>query len=222
MLPSIVRRLSGCSWRSSQLMARVLRVSVLELLRCRLRRIVDPVLTEEGKAQVSRARAVLAPSVAEFELVIVSPLTRAVETALGIFSGSGVPMLVTPLLRERLGTRCDEGRTKAELLNDFPCMASWEGTDELRELWWSHQTEWDLFTRVDALRELIDARPERTIAVVGHGRIFSLLLGIGQLRNADHKWISCGTPSGHGHRRVTPHPSPTLLAEANASTSATY
>ena len=36
MLPSLVRRLSRRSWRSSQLMARVLRVSVLELLRCRL------------------------------------------------------------------------------------------------------------------------------------------------------------------------------------------
>lgn len=169
-------------------------------------RVTDPVLTDEGKAQVARARKTLVQSVPEFELVMVSPLTRALQTALGIFEGSELPMLVTPLLRERLGAPCDEGRTKAELLEAFPCVANWEGASEMREVWWSQCTEWDLFMRVDALRNLINARPERTIAVVGHGRIFSLLLRIHQLRNAGHLWLEFGGDKIGGRHRVAPEP----------------
>ena len=110
--------------------------------------LVDPELTAEGEAQVAALHEeLLNPNlnpegVEGIELIAVSPLTRAMQTATGGFAGLRVPYVVTPLLRERLGAPCDTGRTRTELLRCFPKMMAWEGIDELPELWWSTETEY--------------------------------------------------------------------------------
>ena len=80
----------------------------------------DAPLTETGHEQVRQARAGLVS--VPVELVIVSPLTRALQTALGIFAGhpAAPPMLVTHLVRENLENTCDVGRSPALLAADFP------------------------------------------------------------------------------------------------------
>jgi hypothetical protein len=110
--------------------------------------LVDPELTAEGEAQVAALHEELLnpdlnpEGVEGIELIAVSPLTRAMQTATGGFAGLRVPYVVTPLLRERLGAPCDTGRTRTELLRCFPKMMEWEGIDELPELWWSTETEY--------------------------------------------------------------------------------
>lgn len=54
------------------------------------------------------------------EVVLVSPLTRALQTAVGSFAGTGIPIEVLPNLREHLTESCDIGRTTRELRAEFP------------------------------------------------------------------------------------------------------
>src|SRR4051812_4510435 len=70
---------------------------------------IDAPLTELGHAQVEDARRAMEG--VPVDLVIVSPLTRALQTALGVFRGKDVPVLVTCKHRERLESSCDVGRS---------------------------------------------------------------------------------------------------------------
>ena len=84
--------------------------------------LVDPELTPEGEAQVADLHARLKQDerVKHIELIVVSPLTRAMQTATGGLDGCKAPYCMLPLLRERLGAPCDTGRTRTELLRCFP------------------------------------------------------------------------------------------------------
>jgi broad specificity phosphatase PhoE len=141
----------------------------------------DARLTELGHRQAAAARGMLADRV--YDVVLVSPLTRAIETAHGIF-GDRFPIEITPLHREWQMSSCDIGRTIAELRVDFPLL-DFAG---LEDRWWRHdaplgalgfpqETESDLAERLTAFKRMIAARPERRIAVVGHGDFFRRLIG---------------------------------------------
>ena len=160
--------------------------------------IVDPPLNSTGEEQVKALHSTLRDALPSFDLVAVSPLTRAMQTALGVFDGTCVPFHVLPLLRERMGAPCDRGRPKRALLKAMPQLAGWDGIEELPEIWWSTQwVELDLFSRVESLEQWIYARPERTIALVGHGGLFMRLLGT-HLKNCGHVWQEWGTAAGAG------------------------
>ena len=158
-------------------------------------KLVDPPLNEKGLAQAAALCETLKAGEIkprEFELVAVSPLTRAMQTAKGGFKGTEVPFHVTPLLRERMGAPCDAGKPKSELVRLNPEMRGWGGIDELPEEWWEDATEWDLFERVEALKAWVHARPERTIALVGHGGLFARIIGK-HLPNCGHQWVNWTT-----------------------------
>ena len=117
------------------------------------------------------------------DLVVTSPLTRALQTASGLFEGQAVPIQVSSVHRERLGNSCDVGRRPAVLSAEFPTLAF----DHLDEVWW-HDGEKDergvpvepdhLFSqRLEEFSRWIGARPERTIVVIGHGTFFHRLTG---------------------------------------------
>jgi len=155
--------------------------------------LVDPPLNAKGEEQVQALAAEMKPKLAEFDLIVTSPLTRAMQTATGGFAGCKAPFMVNALLRERMGAPCDTGRTKSELLKAFPKMSRWLGIDELPEVWWSTSAfEWDLLARVEELEDWISARPEKTIAIVGHGGLFSRFVGY-HLHNCEAlpvNWVS--------------------------------
>jgi len=150
--------------------------------------IVDPHLTDVGEGQVATLNEALRPILQEVELVAVSPITRALQTATGGFAGSKAKWAVTPLLREWLVSPCDTGRSKSVLLSAFPVLKKWEGGNDLDEIWWSTQTEWGLHQRIEQLEAWISSRPERTIAVVGHGGLFGQMLGF-HLKNCGFQWV---------------------------------
>jgi broad specificity phosphatase PhoE len=144
----------------------------------------DARLSARGREQVREARAALAAH--PVELVLVSPLTRAIETALGLFDGhpASPSMEVVPLLRERLENSCDVGRRPAELAAEFARL----DFAHVPDVWWHAEGEPDergicvepdaaVHARVAAFRESLRARPHRTIAVVGHGTFLRYLTG---------------------------------------------
>jgi broad specificity phosphatase PhoE len=145
---------------------------------------IDARLTERGLAQVRAARAGL--RAIPFELVVTSPLTRAIQTTAGLFADHPArpEILVEVLHRECQESSCDVGRAASALAAEFPEMR----VDHLPETWWYAEGEPDargfhveprhLFDRrVAAFRDWLAARPERTIAVVGHGTFFFHLTG---------------------------------------------
>lgn len=153
----------------------------------------DAPLSSLGVGQVAKARQTAASLGAD--LVVASPLTRALETAIGLFGGDPVPMIVSSIHRERLGNSCDVGRAPSVLLKEFPTL----NFDHLDDTWW-HNGEKDdrgvpvepdrLFMhRVREFSHWIASRPERTVAVVGHGTFFHRLTGR-HLENCEiMKWM---------------------------------
>ena len=144
----------------------------------------DARLSAVGREQVGQARAVLRRHAVE--LVLVSPLTRALETAVGVFRDhpSLPPMRVVPLLRERVENSCDVGRAPAALAAEFP------GLDfaHLPGVWWHAEGEVDergvhvepeavVRRRVEEFRATLIACEEAVIAVVGHGTFLRHLTG---------------------------------------------
>jgi broad specificity phosphatase PhoE len=144
----------------------------------------DAPLSEVGAAQVRLARARLTSS--PVELVISSPLTRALQTAAGLFEDHphAPRILVSSLARERVESSCDIGRSPVALAVDFPRLE----LDHLEEVWWHTEGIADdrgvciepvaiVETRVQLFKSFLLARPERCIAVVGHGTFFFHLTG---------------------------------------------
>ena len=146
--------------------------------------LFDAPLTALGQEQVAAARATLRDR--PVDVVIASPLTRALQTALGIFGDHpSQPRIVVEMgHRERLESSCDRGRAPSDLKRDFPDLT----LDHLPETWWHDAGEPDhrgihvepldvLLARLNDFAVALRARSERHIAVVGHGTFFHHLTG---------------------------------------------
>ena len=144
----------------------------------------DAPLSQLGEEQVRAARDALRS--VSIDVVITSPLTRALQTTAGIFSDhpSAPPIIVDSLHRERVENSCDVGRSPSELARQFPQFV----LDHLPEVWWHHHDNPDergicvepvaaVARRAEEFRSLLAARPEGVIAVVGHGTFFYNLTG---------------------------------------------
>jgi broad specificity phosphatase PhoE len=144
----------------------------------------DARLTARGREQVRQARESFLRY--RIEVVLVSPLTRALETAVGLFAGhpSAPPIEVLALLRERAESSCDVGRPPADLAADFPALAF----AHLPPVWWHTEGAADergvhvesdavVQARVGEFRRSLVERRERVIAVVGHGTFLRHLTG---------------------------------------------
>jgi broad specificity phosphatase PhoE len=142
----------------------------------------DARLTDLGEQQVAAARDRYRDR--DYDVVLASPLTRAIQTAHGIFGDRNIPIEICAVHREWQISSCDIGRGLDELRADFPHL-DFSG---LSDPWWHHdapacdlgfpqETEEHLAERLIAFAALIAARPEERIAVVGHGDFFSRLIG---------------------------------------------
>jgi broad specificity phosphatase PhoE len=142
----------------------------------------DARLTELGQQQVAAARDRYRDR--DYDVVLASPLTRAIQTAHGIFGDRGIPIEICALHREWQISSCDIGRNVAELRADFPHL----DFSTLSDPWWRldvpacalgfpQESEEHLQERVRAFAALIAERPEERIAVVGHGDFFRRLIG---------------------------------------------
>lgn len=143
----------------------------------------DARLTALGEAQAAALRDGIA-ALQGIELVVTSPLTRAIQTTLAAFDGHPAPRLVEQLHREHQDSFCDIGRAPAALAADFPVLRF----DHLDDPWWHEDPAHDgpfaretldaLQRRVSAFRDWLSDRPERSLAVVGHGTFLRLLTDV--------------------------------------------
>lgn len=134
--------------------------------------IEDPELTPLGHEQAGRAAVALAG--AGLRRIIVSPYTRALQTAAPIARALGLPVTVTTEIRERYAFVCDIG-SHCSLL-----AAQWPDHDfaAIDERWWPIDEEPvdGVLARAAAFRVDWSGRPDwaHTLVVSHWGFILSL------------------------------------------------
>ena len=169
------------------------------------RSIVDPSLTDAGRAQAAALGEKLVAEGATFDLCVTTPLARAIETAHLAFGKCATNFMITPELCETAtgptGLKLagpQRGVSKAGMVEKHPFIAAWdlslvqdegaaanwiEGepiipTEEVGgEIGraWHHPVP--IEERLEALAQWLKARPEGTVAVVGHSGVFDKLVG---------------------------------------------
>lgn len=103
--------------------------------------IPDPKLTPLGHEQAEAAAAALADQ--GLRRIMASPYTRALQTAAPIAARLSLPVLVSPLVRERYAFSCDIGTPVRSLAQDWPA----HDFGHMEEVWWpqieepAHQVE---------------------------------------------------------------------------------
>jgi broad specificity phosphatase PhoE len=81
----------------------------------------DPPLTELGFAQAAALKSIDAP-----DLLVVSPMTRTLQTAITIFGTieagcvRDIPIQIWPDLRETLDLECNKGSSRVDMQAKFP------------------------------------------------------------------------------------------------------
>jgi len=135
--------------------------------------IVDSPLTELGKEQCHDRRpeaALLNP-----QLVVVSPLLRAIQTAkitFGDHDRSDIPWVAHEGCREELGVLvCNQRRPLSQIQADYPELQFHGDISEEDTLWDPHQRENGTSKSDRIYNFLVDfvaQRPEQELAVVGH------------------------------------------------------
>jgi broad specificity phosphatase PhoE len=149
-------------------------------------KLYDTRLTEAGEKQALGQQALCSRLHPAPQLLVCSPLRRALRTAELAFSGLPpfVPRVVTALCRERLYHSSDVGRSPEVVKAEFPAWAGWE---QLPEVWWhaagdppdplAHDPEPEdaFLERCRQFTLWLAARPETSIAVVTHWGVIEAL-----------------------------------------------
>eukprot|EP00035_Acanthoeca_spectabilis_P002658 m.88881 g.88881 ORF g.88881 m.88881 type:complete len:316 (-) comp11683_c0_seq1:1827-2774(-) len=152
-------------------------------------RYIDSHLTTAGIKQCEEGRTGVLLKGVSPELVVVSPFTRALQTAHIMFAAKGIPFIVHDLCRERWGKyTCDKRRTRTEIVGEIGPLyeATCESIDfdtfgfaEEEDIRWTPEREPSascVSRGVDLLKWLA-TRPESNIAVVAHSSYFRHLFG---------------------------------------------
>ncbi|KAJ8605812.1 hypothetical protein CTAYLR_000559 [Chrysophaeum taylorii] len=144
----------------------------------------DPEIRDSGLTAcgVAAAQRIEAPPV---DLVVASPLTRALQTAAAAYPQGGIAL---PLAAERVYLSSDLGTPRSELQQKWP-QFDFVGDEN----WWyeADGPEWrppgtyvcpgepkDAFVdRMDRLLTWLRARPEKKIALVSHWGVIASLTG---------------------------------------------
>lgn len=151
---------------------------------------VDPMLydTRLSRSGIEQARG-LQESVMhlfpEPEVIVASPLTRAIHTADLAFEKVQAPRIVSKLVSERIYHAADIGRSPWELREESP---HWEFVDLHEEHWWHYEEEHGphvpflepehIFnSRMKQLLQWIGTRPESSMVLVSHWGVLAHLTG---------------------------------------------
>lgn len=137
--------------------------------------IEDPGLTPLGREQAERA----AMDLADIELtrLIVSPYTRALQTAAPLLASRDLRLEVTDLVRERYAFSCDIGSAPLHLAERFPQ----HDFAHLPARWWPDRFEEEasVIGRAGRFRALMADDPEQeTTILVSHWAFILALTGV--------------------------------------------
>ena len=142
----------------------------------------DAGLTQQGIAQARALQKELEAT--QLDLVVVSPLTRALETCQNALppSYSG-PVIVLPSIAEVCSSHYSCGQKRSVVQPKFPSTFDWSNVS-MDEVWWwrydqYHRSESNKsqIDRMEQFRQFIRERPEKRIAVFSHGDYLWEFLG---------------------------------------------
>ncbi|CAM9146320.1 unnamed protein product [Chrysoparadoxa australica] len=153
---------------------------------------LDARLTDFGKGQCAELAKESKKLAGEVQLVVVSPLSRAVETALLCLEQvPGVPWIALDCLREKAGGHpCDKRRTRTEMSKEHPSI-EWSFIADEQDDYWDalgkddRETDEQIVGRCNDFFSWLAKRPENNIAVVTHSAFLSVLF---------NKAVTCGPP----------------------------
>lgn len=147
--------------------------------------IKDPRLTSLGREQAEAAAVSLAGQ--RIGRIVVSPYTRALETAAPITRALGVPIVINPIVRERCAFVCDIGTPRTELARAWPTL----DFSSIPEIWWPPIAESadSVVGRAALFRAEMAALPDWTDALVVSHWGFILALTGSSLGNGE--WARC-------------------------------
>ncbi len=138
--------------------------------------ILDPQLTEAGRAQVRDAALKLQRSERPVARLLTSPYTRALQTAEILADVLKVPVDLEPLVREHAMYQCDVGTVRSKLCESWPAL----NFDQIEETWWPalDETEQQVFDRAKQFRARAAGWQDwPEIAVVSHWGFLLRLTG---------------------------------------------
>ena len=147
--------------------------------------IVDPKLTPLGEQQAADAAAALAGE--RIARIVVSPYTRALQTAAPVARALGVPVFINPIVRERFAFACDIGTQRALLARAWPSH-DFSGVDEV---WWPaiEEPAQSIIARAALFRAEMAALPNwADTLVVSH---WGFILSMTGQKLANGEWIRC-------------------------------
>ncbi len=156
---------------------------------------IDAPLTNEGHLQ-SIELGQSWPKKKEIELVLISPLTRTLETAMNIFGDTDIPMVSEEFLREYpIGEdTCNKRSSLTLLKNKYPRI-DFNLISDQDTLWTSEYRETidELEQRLDKMVKYLQNRKEKNIAIVGHSSYFGQFKDnhIGYKENGDEDLKHC-------------------------------
>ena len=156
---------------------------------------IDAPLTNEGHLQ-SIELGQSWPKKKEIELVLVSPLTRTLDTAMNIFGDTDIPMVSEEFLREYpIGEdTCNKRSSLTLLKNKYPRI-DFNLISDQDTLWTSEYRETidELEQRLDKMVKYLQNRKEKNIAIVGHSSYFGQFKDnhIGYKENGDEDLKHC-------------------------------
>jgi glucosyl-3-phosphoglycerate phosphatase len=132
----------------------------------------DAPLTPLGRQQAEAAAKTLAD--ARITRVIASPYTRALQTAAPFARHFGLPVTISPLVRERYAYSCDVGSPVSHLTTAWPD----HDFTHLPDIWWPAETESERATlaRAEQFHLEMAALPghEETLVVSHWGFILAM------------------------------------------------
>ena len=134
--------------------------------------LTDARLDETGIDQATTLGKRIRDAKMVVDVVLVSPLTRTLETASYMFPDKDVPFVAVEMCREAHGGHpCDQRRAVSIVSQEFPHVDfSTVGTDE--DTWHNpdkRETVREVSIRCDKFLQMLHSRPERHIMVVSHG-----------------------------------------------------
>ena len=146
--------------------------------------IEDPELTALGHAQARQAAEDLADT--PITRLIISPYTRALQTAEPFLTRPGLKIEIMPEVRERTAFICDIGSAPAQLAARFPH----HDFEHLPPRWWGDRKESEAETtaRAREFQALMQQREDAaTTLLVSH---WGFLLALTGQSVANGSWIS--------------------------------
>ena len=126
-----------------------------------------PKITKDGFKQINELKNKIEKENYNIEKIFVSPLTRTLQTATGVFDKNKYKFISYEPIREVLHNPCNFRKKTSELINEFPhvdfSLVQEDDTYIYKE------TDYITYKRCDKFYNWLLKRNEKSIAIVSHG-----------------------------------------------------